>query len=69
MSEDSIEYVEDSIMNWFGMKGISNGNPEDVIEKARENERKLKRMDFIMGSLNNNKHSSLMERRKNSSSN
>jgi hypothetical protein len=56
-------------MNWFGIKGISKGNPEDFIEKTRENERKLKRKDFTMRSLNNNRRSSLMERRKKSSSN
>jgi len=56
-------------MNWFSMKGIANGNPEDVIEKARETERKNKRMNFSMSSLIINKRSSLMERRKNSSSN
>ena len=33
---DSVELIEDSIMNWFGMKGIANGNPEDVVEKLRD---------------------------------
>lgn len=29
--DDSIQDVEESIMNWFANKGISSGNPEDVI--------------------------------------
>lgn len=26
-SEKSLQFVEESIMNWFGQKGINNGNP------------------------------------------
>lgn len=29
--DDSSQDVEESIMNWFANKGISSGNPEDVI--------------------------------------
>ncbi len=29
--EDSAEEIEQSIMSWFTIKGVANGNPEDVI--------------------------------------
>lgn len=64
--EDSIEEIEESIMNWFARKGVASGNPEDVIEQAREKQRKNKRMEINMGSIKGNKCSSLMERRRKS---
>jgi hypothetical protein len=51
-------------MSWFGMKGISNGNPEDLIERTQENQRTMKRKDFNMSNLDISKGSSLLERRK-----
>jgi hypothetical protein len=56
-------------MSWFGMKGISNGNPEDIIERTQENQRTMKRKDFNMRNLYISKGSSLLQRRKTSASN
>jgi hypothetical protein len=56
-------------MSWFEMKGISNGNPEDIIERARENQRTMKRKDSKIRNLDINKGSSLLQRRKTSASN
>ena len=66
-SEKSLQLVEESIMNWFGQKGINNGNPEEVIEKARQEQRKNTRMELIAGNFKMNSAASLIERRKNKS--
>jgi hypothetical protein len=67
--EESANMIEESIMDWFAIKGVINGNPEDVIEQAREKQRKNKRMEINLGTLKSNNSASLMERRKNRQSN
>jgi hypothetical protein len=47
-------------MNWFGQKGINNGNPEDVIEKARQEQRKNTRMELVAGNFKMNSAASLI---------
>lgn len=35
------ENVEEKVMNWFASKAITAGNPKDLIEQHRDNQKKL----------------------------